>query len=54
MKIEEAIQIVLDLAVENMLTDKEVLADPEILGKFQKDQEEAINTVEAYFAKKLS
>lgn len=49
MKLEAAVEIVMSLARENVLDDKEVLEDPELFSGVQKTQQEAIATVEDFF-----
>jgi hypothetical protein len=49
MKLDEAIEIVLQLARMGAIQDKEVLEDPEILDPEKEKQETAINTVHDYF-----
>lgn len=42
MNLKEALPIIIELADQNMLTDKEVEEDPEFLQPIQKKQAEAI------------
>lgn len=48
MRLKKALQIVVDLAEDNILDDFAVKTDPEILGPEQKNQKEAVAKVIAH------
>jgi hypothetical protein len=48
MKIQRALEIVLELARENQIDEQEARQDPEVLGPIAREQEEALKIIENF------
>lgn len=53
MDTQTAFQIIYDLAQQNIIKDKEVIQDEEILRPIQKEQEEALNVVRDFIVNNI-